>query len=153
MKNIKDCLKNLKANGFKLTPQRLAVIEYLDGNSSHPSAAELFKELKKRYPMLSFATVYNTLRMLVEANEIKQLTIGSDKVNFDPNTDHHDHFLCQKCGKIIDIFPDKKMENKEVEGHQIIDRQIYYYGICSDCLKLNESRKKSENHSKNKRQH
>jgi Fur family peroxide stress response transcriptional regulator len=138
MKSIKECLNNLKEKGFKLTPQRLAVIEYLEGNSSHPSAADLFKEVKKRYPMISFATVYNTLRILGEAKEIKALTIGFDKVNFDPNTEQHDHFLCQKCGKIIDIFPEKKMKIKEIEGHQINDHQIYYYGICSECSKAND---------------
>jgi len=138
MKNVKDCLDNLKKKGFKLTPQRLAVIEYLEGNSSHPSAADLFREVKKKYPMISFATVYNTLKILGEAEEIKPLTIGFDKVNFDPNTDQHDHFYCQKCGKIIDIFPEKKMEIKKIEGHLIKDCQIYYYGICSECRKAND---------------
>jgi len=135
MKSVKDCLAHLKQKGFKLTPQRVAVIEYLEGNSSHPSAADLFKQVKKKYPMISFATVYNTLKILGEAKEIKPLTIGFDKVNFDPNTEQHDHFYCRKCGKIIDIVPEKKMKIEEIEGHQIKDHQIYYYGICSECMK------------------
>jgi Fur family peroxide stress response transcriptional regulator len=135
MKSVKECLNNLKKKGFKLTPQRQAVIEHLEGNSSHPSAADLFEEVKKKYPMISFATVYNTLKILGEAKEIKSLTIGFDKVNFDPNTEQHDHFLCQKCGKIYDIFRETKETIEEIEGHQIKDRQIYFYGICSECCK------------------
>ncbi|MFW6124411.1 MAG: Fur family transcriptional regulator [Acidobacteriota bacterium] len=139
MKSVKKCLDHLKEKGFKLTPQRQAVIEYLEGNSSHPSAADMFREIKKKYPMISFATVYNTLRMLGEAKEIRSLTIGFDKVNFDPNTEPHNHFYCTKCGKIIDIFPKKNMKIEEIEGHQIKDHQIYYYGICSECIKANNS--------------
>jgi len=135
MRSVTDCLNNLKSKGFKLTLQRLAVIEHLEGNKNHPSAADLFKEVKKKYPMISFATVYNTLKILNETQEIKQLTIGFDKVNFDSNTKPHDHFFCKECGKIIDIFPEKKMEIKEINGHGIHECQVYYYGICSECMK------------------
>ncbi|MBD3415070.1 MAG: transcriptional repressor [Candidatus Aminicenantes bacterium] len=138
MENVKDCLSKLKAKGFKLTPQRLAVIEHLEGNSSHPSASDLFEEVKKKYPMISFATVYNTLRILGEVQEIKQLTIGSDKVNFDPNTEQHDHFFCRECGKIMDVFRKDNPEVKEINGHCVHECQIYFYGICSECLKASQ---------------
>lgn len=142
MKDAKHCLNKLKEKGFKLTPQRLAVIEYLEGNTNHPSASDLFKEVKKKYPMISFATVYNTLRVLGEVNEIKQLTIGFDRVNIDPNTKPHHHFFCRECGKIIDISLKEEKEVKEIAGHQVNDCQIYFYGICSQCLKLKRNKKK-----------
>ena len=142
MRSVTDCLNNLKSKGFKLTLQRLAIIEHLEGNQKHPSAADLYAEVKKKYPMISFATVYNTLKILNEAQEIKQLTIGFDKVNFDPNTKPHDHFFCKECGRIIDIFPEKKMEIKEIDGHLISECQVCYYGICSECMKAKKKKKK-----------
>ncbi|MFZ2197327.1 MAG: transcriptional repressor, partial [Thermodesulfovibrionales bacterium] len=50
--------------GFKLTPQRLAILSYLEGNKEHPSAEEIFRAVSDQYPTMSFATVYNTLAAL-----------------------------------------------------------------------------------------
>lgn len=137
MKNIKDCFQKMKDSGLKLTPQRMAVVEILEGNTSHPSANMIYHEVKKKYPMISFATVYKTLKVLAEVDEIQQLKIVEDKVNFDPNIEPHDHFYCRKCRGIKDIFPDKKMDLKEINGHLIEKYQVYFYGICSECRKSN----------------
>ena len=125
----------LKEAGLKLTPQRLALIKILKNNKSHPSAHMIYQELKKKYPMVSFSTVYNILNVLKKIGEIKELTTSENKAYFDPNTKPHHHFLCEKCGQIQDIFEDFRIRTEKINIHQVRNHQIYFYGICSDCLK------------------
>ena len=84
-----------KSLGLKLTPQRLAILEYLEGNKNHPSAEDIYKALKPRFPSMSFATVYNTLEILVKKGVIKELNIESSRKRFDPFTHPHHHFFCK----------------------------------------------------------
>jgi len=135
MGNKEIILQKLKEVGLKLTPQRLAVIEFLNGNTSHPSADIIFHEVKKKYPMISFSTVYNTLKTLEKIGEVNQLTVIENKVNFDPRTDSHYHFLCEECGQIRDVSAEPSLDLKRIKGHCIKSHKVYYYGICSECLK------------------
>ncbi|HCC68554.1 MAG TPA: transcriptional repressor, partial [Nitrospiraceae bacterium] len=80
--------KNL---GLKLTPQRLAVLNYLDGNKSHPSAEGVYKNVLKKYPTMSFATVYSTLKALKKKGKVLELTLDPARREFDPNTEPHHH--------------------------------------------------------------
>lgn len=137
MHSFDTVLVKLRESGFKLTPQRLAIIRYLDGNKSHPHALKIHKELKRRYPTLSFSTVYNTLNMLEMIGEISSVNIFDEYVNFDPETKPHIHFYCERCGSIRDIFLDKveglSIPLNEIEGNLVKSTQIVMKGICSDC--------------------
>ena len=97
-------LRKNKLGGLKLTPQRLAILDFLDGNSSHPSAEEVFSAVKEKYPTMSFATVYNTLDILKQRGDLLELTIDPYRKHYDPDTRSHHHILCSKCGKIGDVF-------------------------------------------------
>lgn len=133
MKNTKRTIKKLKEAGLKITPQRLAVVEILEGNGSHPSAQNIYEKAKKKYPMMSFSTVYKTLKVLDKVGEIQQLSIAEDRVNFDPDTTPHHHFLCEKCGHIYDIEEPSPVKITRLEGHIVNKAQVFYYGICSKC--------------------
>jgi Fur family peroxide stress response transcriptional regulator len=135
IENTEKTLGKLKESGLKITPQRLAVVEILEGNTGHPSAQNIYREAKKRYPMMSFSTVYKTLKVLDEVGEIQQLSIAEDRVNFDPDTHPHHHFLCEKCGRIYDIEEDSNVRKSQIDGHTVHKTQVFYYGICSDCQK------------------
>lgn len=135
MKNVREALGKLRETGFKLTPQRLAILEVLEGNHSHPSAQSIFQSVKARYPMISFATVYKTLKVLERVGEIQSLSITENKLNFDPDTSRHHHFYCRSCEKIFDIFPSEGQVPQEIDGHRVDRSQVYYYGICSNCTK------------------
>jgi len=135
MKDNIAAITKLKEAGLKLTPQRLALIEILKGNKNHPSADMIYKELKKKYPMVSLSTVYNILNVLKKIGEIEELAISENKVYYDPNTEPHHHFLCEKCGQIQDVFQDFQIPTDMINIHQVKKHQIYFYGICSNCLK------------------
>ena len=132
-------LEFYKSLGLKLTPQRLAILEFLENNTSHPSAEDIYNVLKERFPSLSFATVYNTLEILVKKSLIKELVIEKGKKRFDARVIPHHHFVCKRCGKIIDI--DEKYEIKipeELTGCEVKEYQVVFYGYCEDCRKSGE---------------
>lgn len=131
-----------KKLGFKLTTQRLAILEYLDGNTSHPSAYDIYKFIKKKFPIISFATIYNTLKKLEQNNLLIELNIDANKKRFDPNIIPHHHIICIKCKKIKDIFAsfDIKLSSKEKGDYEIISNNIEFYGYCYKCAKINKRR-------------
>ncbi len=121
--------------GFKLTPQRLAILDYLEGNTSHPAAEDIYKEVRKRFPTMSFATVYNTLQVLKNRGEILELTIDPDRRHYDPNPEPHHHMICTGCKRIVDVHGDFKVEIPEDQrqGFEIKGNHIEFYGICREC--------------------
>ncbi len=130
----KQKLEFYKSLGLKLTPQRLAIIEYLEGNKEHPSAEDIYNALKPKFPSMSFATVYNTLEILVKKGLIKELNVESTRKRFDPSTHPHHHFFCKRCKKVIDVDNQINIPVPEqLKGFDIEDIQIIFYGLCSEC--------------------
>jgi Fur family peroxide stress response transcriptional regulator len=128
--------KRLKEIGLKVTPQRLAILEMIKDDRTHPSAEKIYKRISKKYPGISFATVYNTLARLVEAGEIQELDIDPDKKRFDPFPTLHYHFYCKTCGKIYDVeeYSPLTPTIKNISGHQIETVQFNFKGICKCCI-------------------
>ena len=132
-------MEKLRGLGLKLTPQRIAIMQYLDGNTNHPTADVIHKSLTKKYPTMSMATVYNTLEVLTNRGCIRELTIEPQKKRFDPNTTHHHHLICVVCKKIVDVH---RAENvhlppEEQGDFEIIGHHIEFYGICQPCKEVN----------------
>jgi Fur family peroxide stress response transcriptional regulator len=131
---------------FRRTPQRLAIIKFLSGNSSHPSAEEIHAALLGQFPTLSLATVYNTLEALRERGEVVELGLDPAKKRFDPATEIHHHLICVRCRKIVDIpgkfFP--SLTEEEKKGFQVIRSQVEFHGLCPECRRLGESEKQSK---------
>jgi Fur family transcriptional regulator, peroxide stress response regulator len=123
--------------GFKRTPQRLAILEHLDGNTSHPSAEDIYRVVAKKNPSMSFATVYNTLNTLVQAGAVRELTIDPDRKRYDPDTSGHHHLICLGCRKIVDIPGDIPVEVPRgvAKEFSILGNHIEFYGICAPCGK------------------
>ncbi len=137
METVEKLTKTLRSNGMKITPQRLMIFKILENNTSHPSAEDVYKRVKKIYPTVSFTTIYKTLETLKELGEIKELTIDENRKHYDPNTNTHHHVICSACKKILDIFEDFSLHvklpdfvNKE---YMVNGFQISFYGICKKC--------------------
>lgn len=122
---------------FKLTPQRMVILDHLAGNRSHPSAEDIYKSVLKRFPTMSFATVYNTLDALRKSGDILELTVDPEKKRFDPNTKTHHHLMCVRCRSILDIHRkySVKITTTEAKGFEIVGNHIEFYGICPKCRK------------------
>jgi Fe2+ or Zn2+ uptake regulation protein len=135
-----DCLekyvKILKKNNLKITSQRLIVLRYLDENLSHPTADQIYTDLKTNNPSLSKTTVYNSLDVLAKHGIIQAITISGTELHYDITHDMHHHFYCKKCGKIIDIeISCPNIEKMKEYGHKVEEIHGYIKGICKNCLK------------------
>ena len=122
---------------FKRTPQRLAISEYLEGNTSHPSAEDIYRTVSKKYRSLSFATVYNTLNMLAKTGSVRELTIDPERKRYDPDTSKHDHLICLLCGKIVDVpgGPQVELPQTAAGDFTLVGSHIEFYGHCAMCKK------------------
>lgn len=113
----------------------MAILNLLEGNTQHPSAEDLYKQLKPRFPSLSLATVYNTLEMLTKAGELQEINIKADKRHFDPNPAPHGHFLCRSCQGIYDLdFQTLDLALPfDAKGYMVEEYTLYFYGLCPRC--------------------
>jgi len=137
---MKQSAEALRKVGLILTPQRLAVYRYLRDCHDHPSAEEVYREVKRDYPSLSRTTVYAALEALCRAGAIQQLFIRHDRCSFDPNPTGHSHFLCRRCHRILDVDEHHPPADAgSIEGHRVESVQHYYYGVCRECLAEDES--------------
>lgn len=138
---MKQSLKKGFGKGFKRTSQRLAILDYLEGNTLHPSAEDVYRAVTKKYCSLSFATVYNTLNTLAQSGAVRELTLDPERKRYDPNTEPHHHLICVTCKKVIDVFEDVTVGiPKRIEKEfSIFGNHVEFYGRCSICRKKSNS--------------
>lgn len=146
---MNEVIERLKSNGVTLTPQRMAIVEYLMKSKTHPTVDDIFNTIRKKYPTISKATVYSTLKLLVELSEIQELSIRKrGEVCFDPVSELHHHLLCRKCAKLSDIklnCPDSGcpiIAASEIQGCKVEEVQAYLYGLCPKCAKEEQEKEK-----------
>jgi Fur family transcriptional regulator, iron response regulator len=99
----RETLQALTEHGIQPSAQRVAVAEYVLHTSDHPSADQVWAEVKRTFPMLSRATVYNTLNLFTEKGLLRELVLAEGRVVFDPKLDPHHHFLDEETGEIVDV--------------------------------------------------
>ncbi len=130
-------MESLLAHGIRPSVQRLAVMGYLLNNHTHPTVEEIYNALIGDIPTLSKATVYNTLKILVEHGAVVQLTIDERTACYDGIVTPHAHFLCRKCGKVYDVPLKRKSLLAMAEmpcGFKPDGAWLYFKGTCSKCL-------------------
>lgn len=93
----------LESRGIQPSAQRVAVAEYALRTTDHPSADGVWSRVREGFPLLSRATVYNTLNLFVERGLLRALTLGGGRVVFDPNVSPHHHFIDETTGAIHDV--------------------------------------------------
>ena len=127
----------LKERDFRLTPQRVELVRLIAVSEGHPSAAQLYKKIKVHFPTMSQATVYKTLALLKEMNQVLEIDLRDDS-HYDGNRPQpHPHLICMKCNKIVDgeVSLDQEAIRKleQVSGYTILRPQITLYGLCPNC--------------------
>jgi Fur family peroxide stress response transcriptional regulator len=115
----------------------MAIMAYLEGNTRHPSADDVYRAVVAKHPSISRATVYNTLDMLERRGDLHALTIDPDKKRFDPSAAAHHHLLCMQCGRIVDVHQSFKipLQGPQRAGFTVLDNHIEFRGVCPACKK------------------
>lgn len=138
-----DVLKEeLKKKGYKLTPQRRAIVDTIvDSEGKHLTAEEIYDEVKKKCPEIGLATVYRTILLLEEIGIVSRLHLNDgcsryELVHSDERHRHH-HLICNDCNSVIEVEDDLLDELEEsIEknyGFKIMDHSVKFYGICKEC--------------------
>ena len=138
LSRVDNMLGKLAKMGFRITPQRLAVLKILAESKGHPGAEEIHALVKTDFPTTTIATVYKTLAVLKSTGEVLELEFSGDYNRYDGKTpDPHPHLICIKCKRIVD--PDfaslAEMTEKLASqtGYKLISHRLDFYGICPGC--------------------
>lgn len=123
---------------MRYSRQRELILETLKGCDNHPTAEQLYLEVKKEMPQISLGTIYRNLSLLVELGKIRKVdSLESTSVRYDARSDEHSHLVCNNCNLITDIdisnfsFIDEFV--KEKFDFTVTERNIILKGICSKC--------------------
>jgi Fur family peroxide stress response transcriptional regulator len=130
----------LKDRNFRLTPQRVELVRLIAASEGHPSASQLYAQVQRRFPTMSHATVYKTLALLKEMNQVLEIDLRDDS-HYDGNRPQpHPHLICLKCNQILDgeVALDQESLHRleQASGYTILRPQISLYGLCPDCKEL-----------------
>ena len=137
---LDQMLSKLKGRDFRITPQRIAILNILAKNKEHPNVEDLYKEVKKQFPTTSLATVYKTVSLLKELNEVLELGFPDGSNRYDGNKPYpHPHVICMRCKKIMDpelVHLGEISEEMSIKtGYKIFSHRLDFFGLCPKCQK------------------
>jgi Fur family transcriptional regulator, peroxide stress response regulator len=137
MQQLNNIVTSLRNKGFRITPQRIAIINYLLNTDLHPTVEEIYKVIQKKYPMISMATIYKTVDFLKNMGIVQELCFVEGSARYDANIDKHINIVCMRCGRIEDINEQSLsiLESKVTERsrYQVFGRRFELYGYCNNC--------------------
>jgi Fur family transcriptional regulator, peroxide stress response regulator len=128
----------LRRKGFKATPQRIAICRIALNSRAHPSAQQVYDEVKKIHPTVSLATVYNTLEVLRDLNLVQEINFPKGQARFDSYMKPHINLICQKCGVITDLddatVEDIRRKVAAATKFKPTGQRTDVFGICQKCF-------------------
>lgn len=137
--------EDLKKKGYKLTPQRRAIVDTIvESEGKHLTAEEIYDEVKLNCPEIGLATVYRTILLLEEIGIVSRLHLNDgcsryELVHSDEKHRHH-HLICNNCNAVIEVEDDllDELENeiKTKYGFRIVDHSVKFYGYCKQCQEV-----------------
>ena len=132
-----DYAPQLRARGFRMTPQRMAILHVLRHDGTHLSPAEVYKKARKEMPSLTEPTVYRTLEFLAENGMIRSSHSGSGHLTYEIAGEDHHHVVCRICGSEIEV-EHTLLENlyrklETTSGYRSIDSHVTFFGVCPEC--------------------
>jgi Fur family peroxide stress response transcriptional regulator len=137
---LDQMLSKLRDHDFRITPQRLAVLKVLATSEGHPTVERIYETVRAEFPTTSIATIYKTVNLLKQINEVLELGFADGSNRYDGNKPYpHPHVICTQCKTIIDpnlsSLKDLAQEIVEETGLQILTHRVDFFGICRECQK------------------
>jgi Fe2+ or Zn2+ uptake regulation protein len=126
-----------RQRGLKITPQRQLIFRILHGNDRHPTAENVYAAAVEVMPAISLRTVYQTLNDLAAMGEIQSIDLGTGSARFDPNVDDHHHLVCDRCGRVRDVYVDglePVVPTDAFDGFTVETTQLVFRGRCAGCV-------------------
>lgn len=126
-------------HGVKVTPQRQMIFDALQGDTTHPTAKDVYRRVTKTAPHISFDTVNRTLHTFVTMGLLDVVTSKDHVTRFDPHVASHGHFQCIRCNAITDCAaadvsaPQASDVPRGMQGAVIMRRYVVWEGVCAPC--------------------
>jgi len=135
---LDQMILKLKDHDFRITPQRLAVLKVLAASEGHPSVERIYESVRFQFPTTSIATIYKTVALLKQENEVLEISFPDGSNRYDGNKPYpHPHLICTRCKKIIDpdlsSLEDLAKEVTKETGFQIHTHRVDFFGLCREC--------------------
>jgi Fur family ferric uptake transcriptional regulator len=133
-----EMINKLSQQGYRLTPQRMMILEAVEAADDHISAEEMYLQVCARYPHLNISTVYRTLELLKELELVTETDLGDGRVRYHSiKKGHHHHLVCHKCGQVIDLdesvlSPLKDVLSRDYKFDADL-RHLAIFGHCENC--------------------
>ena len=136
-----DYAPQLRSRGFRMTPQRMAILHVLHHAGTHLSPTEVYKQAKRDFPRLTEPTVYRTLEFLTQNGLAHLSQAGNGRLRYQIAGNDHHHVACRICGNEIEV-KHALLENlyrklESTSGYLRIDSHVTFFGVCPECQKTN----------------
>ena len=119
------------------TKQREAILRILRNTRSHPTADQIYDEVRKEIPNISKGTVYRNLQVLQEDGAVSELNLNGTLSRYEAKQESHYHFRCEQCGRVFDLDEpvDKELDERVAKrtGFKVSHHQTEFRGLCKDC--------------------
>ncbi|MBF0384314.1 MAG: transcriptional repressor [Candidatus Omnitrophica bacterium] len=131
----------LATKNLKHSEQRMSILQDFLDSGKHLTAHELFVLVQKKTPSVGFATIYRTLKLLCECGLCRELKLddGTTRYEYQDETQHHDHLICTKCGKFVEVLDPEieRLQDKLFDAYGFLPQRhrLDLYGICKSCNK------------------
>ena len=130
--------------GFRMTPQRIAILDEIRDANGHLTASEITEKVHRKHPSISVGTIYRTLNSFAERGVILEFPFGNQASRFDARTERHDHVHCTVCGTLQDVDVPSALLAHQVaadqSGYDIREHQTIFSGICPSCQRSQRRR-------------
>jgi Fur family peroxide stress response transcriptional regulator len=134
----KEPLELLRSHNLRVTPQRLEILKQIQRTEDHPSATELHRRVRRKFPNISLDTVARTLEQFAKIGICRWVEGYDDVRRYDGMMERHHHFHCIRCKRILDVRPEALEEpplpSLRDERFKVIDFRILLEGICKKCM-------------------
>lgn len=135
---VDDLIRLIHSSGLRVSPQRLAVMDYIFNERTHPTADEIYSALHSEFPAMSRTTVYNSLHVLVDAGLVTLLEIENGVMRYDMGKQRiHGHFLCRRCGEVFDLPLPPDFQAVSDSGFSVDTVELNCKGLCPACRQQN----------------
>lgn len=132
MHTISQLVQAIHARGGKITPQRFAIYQALEADTTHPTVEAVYERVRRMMPTVSLATVYKTLNELVAIGELRRFDINGVS-HFDTRTDVHAEIVCLGCNVILDVEFPAVSPPPPIPGFHVVGQTQTFYGYCDAC--------------------
>jgi Fur family ferric uptake transcriptional regulator len=129
----------LRQKGYRLTPQRHAILKIIASSHDHLTPAEICTRVRQEYPTIGLVTVYRVINLLIQLNLICRVNLGGSSQSYLMRrpVEHHHHLICLQCGRAVDFtncdLGQLEQQLSKETGYSIEGHLLEIYGRCPEC--------------------